>query len=271
MTWQDDEISGPMGYKHCILFDCARDAISAYLGITGEILGLPDNICPELVSHLRDRGHKIVFGEVNPLTGQTDGCVHLYGYQAPHSPDTACTLSVDPLMTGWVRQLKTPSAVISFGRKKMVSMGYGGAFLTDDDDLASFMQEKGRWNDDYTDALRNVLPKLKEFRLQRFEIADLWDRYLGDTLIKLHGEQLMPWRVMRRAYDRESRGEVVLALRASGFDVGTNYPPLQGRNYFGDTVLNFPTLANTPKAEIQEACEIIKRIVHPSYRIGIDG
>ncbi len=262
MTWADDEIAGKMGYEYCVLFDCARNAISAYQDVTEKPLGLPENICPELVSHLRERGHKVLFGDVNPLTGLSPGAVHLYGYQAPENPNQTADLSLDPLMTGWVRHLKTTSAVISFGIKKMLPLGYGAAFLTNDQSLIEEIEPKSHWNDDYSDLLREYLPHLKVWRLQCFDMIALWDRYLGDSLIRIPGEQLMPWRVMRRAGDFVERETIVDELRDSGFEVGTNYPPLQGQNEWGDRVLNFFCSPAVEVTEIQDMCEIIKRVVN---------
>ncbi len=259
MTWKENYIAEPMGYEHCVLFDCARDAVSAYHSVTEKPLGLPENICPELVQHMREDGHKVILGQVNPLTGLAKGSVHLYGYQAEHG---GADLALDPLMTGWIRRLTTPSAVISFGRKKMVSMGYGGAFLTNDSHLARLMEPLEYWNTDYTDLLISVLPKLKEYRLKRFDTIDLWDRYLGDTLLRIPAEQLMPWRVMRRAHSRLERDSIVKALRGAQFDVGTNYPPLTGRNEWGDTVLNFRCSPEQDPEEIRTICNLVERVVH---------
>ncbi len=258
MTWQDDEIAGPMGYTRCVLFDCARNALCAYHDYTEKPLGLPENICRELVNHMEERGHTVVLGEINPITGLALGAVHLYGYQACQD---GASLSLDPLMTGWVRRLKTDSAIISFGRKKTLSMGYGGAFLTNQQGLAEVVGDDSNWNEDYTDLLREELPLLKDLRLRRFETIELWDRFLGDTLIRIPGEQLMPWRVMRRAHSFYERQEIVRALRRAQFPVGTNYPPLTGRNEWGDTVLNFPAHPDVDPENIRVMCNIIERIV----------
>ncbi len=248
MSWQDDEIAGPMGYKHCILFDCAREAISAFQLHSPAPLALPENICPELVVHLRNKGQEVVFGDNN--------AVHLYGYQTSHLP---ASFSLDPLMTGWVRQLRTPSAAVSCGRKKMLSIGYGGALLTIDKALATELEaNNGRWNSAYTQDLLSALNGFNELIERRFEIVDLWDRLLGDSLLRIPQEQLMPWRVMRRARHRGERDVIVENLRKAGHPVGTNYPSLQGRNEWGDTILNFFC---TTHIGVYDACQIIKRVV----------
>ncbi len=258
MSWQDDEIAGPMGYEHCVLFDCARDALDAYHTWSPAPLGLPENICPELVTYMRDREHEVVLGLVDQLTGlPVRGAVHLYGYQTSHIGDAQ--LSLDPLMTGWVRHLTTPHAIISFGLKKTLSIGYGGAFLTDDKSLAAEMENSGHWNPDYNDLLHASLPKIKVWRLQRFDVIALWDRFLGDSLIRIPAEQLMPWRAMRRARDKGERDVIKEEVRDAGYPVGTNYPPLTGRNQWGDTVLNFSV--DLERREIFEISEIVKRVV----------
>ncbi len=165
-------------------------------------------------------------------------------------------------MTGWVRRLKTESAIVSFGHKKMLSIGYGGAFLTNDNGLAEEMGEKAHWNERYTPDLVTALDNFHEDLKWRWETVALWDRYLGDSLFRIPQEQLMPWRVMRVALDWAQRVEIVIELRSAGIDVGTNYPPLTGSNKWGDTVLNFLCSPTPEQSEIQKACEIIKRVVN---------
>ncbi len=264
MTWYDNEIANRMGYSYCVLFDCARDAISAYHDLRPDKpLGLPENVCPELVSHMRDNCPlAMVFGSINQETGLSNGAVHLYGYQAPPNPECQAELSVDPLMTGWVRHLKTESAVVSFGKKKMLSIGYGGALLTQDKSLADDLEyHHGHWNEAYTDPLKGALELFCDRLEERWEIVDCWDQYLGDSLFRIPKEQLMPWRVMRRAHDALERNCIVEELRFAGCPVGTNYQPIQGRNQWGDTVLNFPCLPTTEKGEIQKVCGIVNRVV----------
>ncbi len=140
----------------------------------------------------------------------------------------------------------------------MLSIGYGGAFLTNDESLADLMEEEGHWNEYYTPHLKRAINGFYEDIQQRWGEVRLWDRYLGDSLIRIPGEQLMPWRVMRRAWTPGLRNCIVRALRDGGYGVGTNYPPLEGSNVWGDTVLNF---FGCPAREIQNACEIIKREV----------
>ncbi len=129
--WCHDEIAESMGYTYCVLFDCARDALKAYPhGIC-----LPGNICRSVYQTRPDA----ILEEVNQNTGlATYSPTHLYGYQSPAGD--GFKLSLDPLMTGWVRRLKTESAIISFGRKKVLSIGYGGAFLTNNRSLAEEME-----------------------------------------------------------------------------------------------------------------------------------
>ncbi len=261
MTWYDDEIAGPMGYKYCVLFDCARDALRAWpRGVS-----FPGNICRSVFEARSDA----LLEEVNQETGlATYSPTHLYGYQS--SAGEGFSLSLDPLMTGWIRQLKTESAIVSFGRKKMLSIGYGGAFLTNNESLCNEMADKGHWNGYYTQWLLQATDRFHDHIQKRWEVAGWWDRYLGDTLTRIPGEQIMPWRVMRRAKDFRQRQEIASELRDAGIDVGICYPPLEGSNVWGDTVLNF-FCTDILKLDVQRACHVIKQVVNPAYRIGIDG
>ncbi len=252
MTWQDDEIANPMGYAYCVLFDCARDALAAYREVTGFVLSLPENICPRVA--------QVAGGLLEPInqnTGLADLPVHLYGYQATNNP--YAKVSLDPLMTGWLRHLKSESAIISFGAKKMLTLGYGGAFLTNSEAFAEEMDERGHWNQRYTQPLIEAFNWFPDNIKKRWEIVWMWDRYLGDSLIRIPQEQIMPWRVMRRTFDEGGRNRVVRGLRSYGFDVGTNYPPLMGSNQWGNTVLNFFCSPRIEEEKIQQACSIVRR------------
>ncbi len=241
-----------MGYTYCVGFDCARDALRAYpYGVA-----LPGNVCRSVYEARADA----LLEEVDQTTGLAKHTpVHLYGYQSPAKD--GYKLSLDPLMTGWLRRLKSESAIISFGRKKMLSLGYGGAFLTNDQILVTEMKQRGGWNETYTPHTMRAFDGLADDIDARWEIIDLWDRYLGDTLIRIPREQIMPWRVMRRAWTPFQRFHIVEALRQAGYPIGTNYPPLEGRNEWGDTVLNFFCPPDLEKLEIQKACEIVKRTI----------
>jgi hypothetical protein len=56
--------------------------------------------------------------------------------------------------------------------------------------------------------------------MERWRRVEWWDRYLGDSCIRIPGEQLMPWRVIRRIPGK--RDDVVKALREAGYDVGAS-------------------------------------------------
>ncbi len=256
MPWYNDDLANPMGYEYCVLFDCARDALKAWpFGIA-----LPGNICRSVYQARPDA----MLREVDQDIGLATDCpVHLYGYQSPAGQDGSFALSLDPLMTGWIRHLKTDSAIISFGQKKMISLGYGGAFLTNDESLVLEMERDGHWNDRYTVPLMNALDGLVEQINRRWEVMGWWDRYLGDSLMRIPIEQLMPWRVMRRAFTWDNRNAIVRAMREAGYDIGTNYIPLEGSNEWGDTILNFFCTSEMEKATVRKACEIVKRAARP--------
>ncbi len=148
-------------------------------------------------------------------------------------------------MTGYLRHSGAGFLIISFGRKKMLDIGAGGALLSN-------IRFKGKG---FPRGLRDSLAsKLKVFDLRiakRWEQVDEWDRNLGDSCVRIPQEQIMPWRVMRRIPDK--RDAVVKALRD---------PPLPGVTdpgaiRWGNEVINFfPEESNIPKA-----CDIIKRAI----------
>jgi hypothetical protein len=191
-------------------------------------------------------------------TGLCRAPVHLYGYR--QAADFSA-IELDPLMTGWGRQPQATSCIISFGAKKFISIGHGGAFLTNDQGLAEQIETVGHWpfgeKDEVTALLRASLNFFLRAKLAKFERAALWDRHLGDMLTRIPAEQVIPWRVMRRSNKRDA---IVLALRRMGHDVGTNYQPLEGTNKFGDTVINFSLAEDYDEDRIKDACKIIGRI-----------
>ena len=251
MPWYNDDIANPMGFEYCVLFDCARSAMRTYLEVMDlESFLVPENICPSIVDMVTPT-------RTDPTTGLCDYAVHLYGYQGSNRKDVD-PIALDPLMTGWLRSLNTNSAIISFGRKKMLSLGYGGAFLTNDRSLFEHIMAGENWNDYYSDRLRAALIIFHDEIQERWEKVDIWDRYLGDTLLRVPKEQIMPWRVMRRAHSLGERNNIVELLRNVGIDAGINYPSLKGHNLWGDTILNFFCSPNIDKADIYQACEIIK-------------
>lgn len=257
MAWADDEVAGPMGYRFAVLFPQARVALATYCALKGSIR-LPSNICRTAAEAAVADGEELEPAPVDSETGLAEGLpVYLYGYRTP----AYGKLSLDPLMTGWVRKPACMSSIVSFGRKKMMgNTPAGGAFLTNDMGLAEQINQFGYWPDKLTDQVRTGLQTLTARISLGFYYADLWDRYLGDTLIRIPAEQVVPWRIMRRVPDGK-RDAVVSALRAAGFDAGTNYPPLTGRNEWGNTVLNLFVVPED-KAEIPQACEIIKRVMN---------
>jgi len=245
MAWADDQIAKPMGYEHAVLFPRARDAIKAYVEVTArKVLGLPSNICPEA---FKAAGDKARSQEIDQATGLAPNlAVQLYGYRN----EVSAPLEIDPLMTGWVGRPCCESTIISFGFKKTLNVGCGGAFLTNNTLLAAAMMDFGFWpgGDELTALVQKELGRIHWRRDVRFEQIKRWDAALGDLLPRIPMEQVMPWRVMRRVpdwgpkdkfHDRSKRDTVVAAVRAGRIPVGTNYPPLTGSNKWGDEVINF--------------------------------
>lgn len=75
--------------------------------------------------------------------------------------------------------------------------------------------------------LAEALDRLGRTAVRRRELAETWDRVLRPVAPALAAPSLtatVPWRVIRRI--PHGRETIVAALRAAGFDAGTNYPSL---------------------------------------------
>src|SRR5260221_406335 len=239
-------IAAPMGYKYAVLFPRARDALTALERVYPMEFYFPSNICREAFDSVKDR-YTVA---VNPETGLAPRygvvTVQLYGFRVA---DDDMHLDLDPLMTGWYARPHSTSAIISFGRNKILPLNGGGAFLTQDEALKEQMKKHAYFPGgvEYAWRVCDAIRHMDETVNKRFERIALWDRHLGDSLIRIPGEQIMPWRVMRRVTHHtviNMRDVVVRELRAAGIAVGTNYPPLPGVTdpgalQWGAEVINF--------------------------------
>ena len=97
------------------------------------------------------------------------------------------------------------------------------------------MKPYSNWSrDDKIEQLDYERDRLDEVRKRRRERLELWDMYLPEWCIKPDMEPVMPWRVIRRIEDSNrwenltTRDYIAQTMRAAGFHVGTNYPPLPG-------------------------------------------
>jgi len=237
------KLADAMQYEYCELYDTARSALHA-LGVSRPCI--PSNVCSEL-------RRVLPLAWVVPVSAQTGLApitnVHLYGYQS----DTYDRyLSIDPLMTGYLRPTGAHHTIISFGHKKMLDAGGGGALLCN-------YQSKRKSN--FPEHLRGEIEYKLEMLLSdiryRRDSIDWWDCWLVDSCIRIPREQIMPWRVMRRV--PEKRDAVVKAIRDAGYPVGTNYPPLPGVTdpgaiQWGREVINF-----FPDSDAKAISEIVKR------------
>jgi hypothetical protein len=250
-------LADAMGFEYCTLFDMARRALREIF-IEGP-LDIPSNVCPALGA-LFPKARRTPIDIETGLAPET--AVQLYGYRQ----EIKGNLDLDPLMTGFLRKPSSDNSIISFGPKKMLDAGGGGALLSN---------EKFTGNAYFPESLRGEIEhKLADLsshiRRQRDRI-DIWDRYLGDSCVRVPQEQVMPWRVMRRIpeqpthlgrYPFSTRNRVVQALRDANHPVGTNYPPLpgvtdRGAIQWGKEVINFfPDWIDIPGT-----CEIIKRTI----------
>lgn len=252
-NWADDLIAGPMGFTYAVLFPRAREAIKAWTEITNRPVKLPTNIC--LVA--RDWATYHTLHDIDE-TGLAPGITtQLYGYREVGNRDAE--LDLDPLMTGWFDRPCATSSIISFGQKKAIDIGGGGAFLTQDQGLAEEMERRGYFPSGLIDILKPHLALFTAAMRIRRERAGLWDRHLEDMLPRIRREQIIPWRVMRRANNRIEREAIIKDARACGIDVGINYPPLSGSvdNGFGATVLNFFVSDDYTEDRIRDACGVI--------------
>ena len=237
------KLADAMQYEYCELYDTARSALRA-LGV--QKIRIPSNVCSEL--------RRVLFlATPLPVRAETGLAptvnMHLYGYQS----DTYDKyLSIDPLMTGYLRPTGAHHTVISFGHKKMLDAGGGGALLCNyRSNRKSNFPEPLRGEIEY--GLRKLLSDIRHRR----DLIDRWDCWLGDSCIRIPQEQIIPWRVMRRI--PEKRDAVVKAIRDAGHPVGTNYPPLPGVTdpgaiQWGREVINF-----FPDSDAKAISEIVKR------------
>jgi hypothetical protein len=248
------KIARAFGYEYCTLFDSARSAIRcSWTGAEWWPGALPSNVCPALWETMLKRPQIVA---VDPETGLAGVGVNLYGYR---DSNPTRFYEIDPLMTGYLREPRAKETVISFGRKKMLDIGAGGALLSNTKPWFGYFPEELRGELEYE--WKCFYARIGE----RWRRVEWWDRYLGDSCIRIAQEQLMPWRVIRRIPGK--RDEVVKALREGGHPVGTNYPPLPGVTdagaiKWGKEVINFFIGSDmNDQYEIHKACEIIKRTI----------
>ncbi len=158
-------------------------------------------------------------------------------------------------MTGFFGKPFADNCIISFGRNKTLNINGGGALLSNLDVYPGYFPEGLR------DPLEYGFDNFYEIVANQIETAALWDRYLADLLRRPPIEQIIPWRVMRLV-NPSCRNALVMELRTAGFDVGTNYPQLDGVDFdsghkWGDSVINFWTTQDYDAEKIQRACEVI--------------
>src|SRR5262249_42182870 len=131
---------------------------------------------------------------IDPNTGLAPNVpVQLYGYRQI-VPGAA--LEIDPLMTGVMGEPFAKHCIVSFGWNKTISLGAGGALLTNDrQDFADF--NTGLPSLLYQ-PLQRELEHLHSIIDAKKRMANYWDQHLGDVLPRLPGEVIIPWRTMRR-------------------------------------------------------------------------
>ncbi len=240
-----------MGFEYAILFPSAREALRAYSVLESPVT-IPSNVC--LV--LKRWATTIV--PVNEW-GTAPG-TQIYGFREIHGEP----LDIDPLMTGWFGEPFSLHSVVSFGRHKTVSVGAGGAFLTNDRAIYVMLKGMGYFPEGLLEALEYRLLTLPQALDEKWRITSLWDRHLGDMLLRFPLEQVVPWRVMRICAGH-LREKIVWELRKKGYPVSVNYPPLPGVTdpvavRFGEEVLNFPL--DVSEFEIVGAAGVIRKVLN---------
>ena len=216
MIWADKAIANPQGYARAVLFPRARDALKSYLLNAKVRLSLPICVCPEIAALAS------MFLDVD-LAGMAPG-TQLYGYRNEHGED----LDLDPLMTGWWMGETNRHRIVSFGPNKILPLLGGGAFLTNDSDLADVMSKNSFFpgGENYANKVTRVLASLEEVVYAKRRQIKMWDRYLGDMLERIPHEQVMPWAAMRLVPPAK-RPARIKALRAGAIAVSTNYPAIR--------------------------------------------
>ena len=233
-TWADRVIAHPQGYARAVLFPRARDALNRYTQVRPEeVISLPICVCPEIAVQATE------FLDVDEC-GMAPG-TQLYGFRKEHTND----LDLDPLMTGWWMGATNLHRIVSFGPNKILPLVGGGAFLTNDPELAEKMDEYSFFpgGECYAKKVTTVFQNLEEVVYRRRSMIKMWDRYLGDLLERIPCEQVMPWNVMRLAAP-EWRYKIVTALRHGGIAVSTNYPRVD----FDPEMQGFPGFEGEPDA-----------------------
>lgn len=258
-NWADKIIANQMGFSYCVLFPTAREALKLWTRLTAKPARLPTNVC----AVARDWATSFTLHAIDESGLAPGVTTQLYGYREVGQRNS--DLDLDPLGTGFFDYPCATSAIVSFGQKKFVTIG-GAAFVTQDNELANAMQAGApHFPPAFAASLEQLLDPANGFLLAKRESKRktiyLWDRHLGDMLERIDREQIVPWRVMRKAMNMIHRGAIVHQLRAAGFDVGINYPSLADRNDFGYRVLNFFVTDDYDETKIKAACEIIRRIV----------
>ncbi len=251
------------GYEYAIGFPRARDAIKAYVGKYGRI-EIPSNCCPALAV-AADPWHII---PVDANTGIVPNLpVQLYGYR---QIVPAAALEIDPLMTGIMGKPFAKHSIVSFGWNKTIELGAGGILLTNDpQDVTDFPDT---FPPLLFEPLEEELGRLHEKIQAKWLLSKYWDQHLGDSLERIPQEQVIPWRTIRRVPDGK-RDSLVKALRAAGYNAGTNYPPLpgvsdEGAIKWGQEVINLWGAST----DIPKACDLIKRVMDERVRqvVGIE-
>ena len=245
-----------MGYEYCILFPRARDAVRFYAEFR-PITEIPSNCCPVLAASIP---YHVARVPVYPKTGlATDVPVQLYGYRQLVRD---AELEIDPLMTGVMGQPFAKSSIISFGWGKTIELGAGGALLTNDRDMAVHEHRyvpKPYFPQVLREPLAHKLENLHGTIQDKWLMMKYWDQLLGDTLTRIPQEVVVPWRIIRRVPNGK-RDVLVKALRAAGYNAGTNYPPLYGVTHpdavtWGEEVINLWGVST----DISATCDTIKR------------
>jgi dTDP-4-amino-4,6-dideoxygalactose transaminase len=127
----------------------------------------------------------------------------------------------------------------------------------------------------WTDSVCAAIDAFPDENARRMERLEAWRAALASVRYELSVPAVpvrAAWRAVFTARDRDLRDRVVAALRAAGFDAGTNYPPLwdsaprligdqrkSDGDRWGATVMTLWLTAPYSNARIRAAADVVKR------------
>jgi dTDP-4-amino-4,6-dideoxygalactose transaminase len=138
----------------------------------------------------------------------------------------------------------------------------------------------------WTDSICAAIDVFPDQNARRMERLEAWRAALASVQHELSAPPVQvraAWRAIFKARDRDLRDRIVTALRAGGFDAGTNYPPLWDSapklvgvqrqvdgDQWGATVMTLWLTEPYDNAHIRAAADIVKRTIDERQEYGYD-